>query len=244
MAEGAQPAGGVPTATHPTAGLRGFLRTVLAVIWKDLAAEFRSRELIGGMLVFALLAILIFNFALELDIGTRETVTAGVLWVTFTFSGTLGLNRSMAVEKDQGCLDGLLLAPVDRIALFFGKAMGNLLFMIMVAAIILPTYSVLYNLNLLRPGLLGVVMLGSLGYVVVGTLLSSMSVHARTRDVLLPIMLFPVIIPLILAAVRSTNGILQGLPLEDFRVWINLLLVYDVLFIGVAIMVFDYIVEE
>ena len=142
------------------------------------------------MLVFALLVILIFNFALELDVRTRGTITAGVLWVTFAFAGTLGLNRSMAVEKDRGCLDGLLLAPVDRSAIYFGKMLGNWLFMLMVATIILPIYSVLYNVNLFHPGLLAVILLGSFGYVVVGTLLASMAVQARTRDVLLPILLW------------------------------------------------------
>ena len=100
------------------------------------------------MLVFSLLVILIFNFALELDIATRQSVTAGVLWVTFAFAGTLGLNRSMAVEKDRGCLDGLLLAPVDRSAIYFGKVISNLVFMLIVEAIVLPVYSFLYNVNL------------------------------------------------------------------------------------------------
>ena len=109
-----------------------FLRALWAVVWKDLAAEMRSRELLSAMLVFALLVILIFNFALELERRTSANLTAGVLWVTFAFAGTLGLNRSMAVEKDRGCLDGLLLAPVDRSAIYFGKALGNLLFMLMV----------------------------------------------------------------------------------------------------------------
>jgi hypothetical protein len=103
---------------------------VAAVVWKDLAAELRSRELLSAMLVFALLVILIFNFALELEPGTRSAVTAGVLWVTFVFAGTLGLNRSLAVEKDRGCLDGLLLAPVDRSAIYFGKMLSNLVFML------------------------------------------------------------------------------------------------------------------
>ena len=107
-----------------------YLRAIAAIVRKDLAAELRSRELLGGMLVFSLLLILIFNFALELDARTRQTVTAGVLWSTFAFAGTLGLNRSMALEVDRGCLDGLLLAPVDRSALFFGKALGNLIFML------------------------------------------------------------------------------------------------------------------
>ncbi len=105
------------------------------MVWKDLAAELRSRELLSAMLVFALLVILIFNFALELDARTRYSVTAGVLWVTFAFAGTLGLNRSMAMEKDRGCLDGLLLAPVDRSAIYFGKVAGNLIFMLLVEAL-------------------------------------------------------------------------------------------------------------
>ncbi len=223
---------------------RGYLRAVGAILWKDIAAELRSRELVGSMLVFAFLVILIFNFALELDVRVRQTVTAGVLWVTFAFAGTLGLNRSMAIEKDRGCLDGLLLAPVDRSALYFGKVLSNLLFMIIVEAIILPLYSLLYNVNLFQPGLIVVILLGSIGYVVVGTLLSAMAVQARTRDILLPILLFPVVLPVLIAAVRATTGILQGLPPEDYQAWINLLIAYDIIFLGVAIVTFDYVVEE
>jgi heme exporter protein B len=224
--------------------MKGFLRAVLAVTWKDLAAELRSRELLSAMLVFALLVILIFNFALELDVKTRETVTAGVLWVTFAFAGTLGLNRSMAVEKDRGCLDGLLLAPVDRSAIYFGKVLSNLAFMFLVELVVLPVYSLLYSMNLFNPGLLGVILLGSIGYVAVGTLLASMAVQARTRDVLLPILLFPVAIPVLVSAVQASTGFLQALPLGEILPWINLLVVYDVIFVAVAFMVFDFVVEE
>lgn len=221
-----------------------YLRAISAVVWKDLTAELRSRELLSAMLVFALLVILIFNFALELDIRTRETVTSGVLWVTFAFAGTLGLNRSMAVEKDRGCMDGLLLAPVDRSALYFGKALGSLIFMLIVEAIVLPVYSGLYNINLFRPGLMAVILLGSVGYAAVGTLLSAMAVQTRTRDVLLPILLFPVVLPLLVAALKASNGFLQGLEMVEIWPWVNLLIVYDVVFISVAFMVFDYVVEE
>lgn len=224
--------------------VRGYLRAVGAVVWKDLAAELRSRELLSSMLVFALLVILVFNFAMELDIQARETVTSGVLWVTFAFAGTLGLNRSMSVERDRGCLDGLLLAPVDRSALYFGKAVGNLIFMLVVEAIVLPTYSLLYNVSLFRPGLVLVVLLGSIGYSAVGTLLSSMAVQARTRDVLLPILLFPVVLPVLVAAVKASNAFLQGLEMGDIWPWLNLLIVYDVIFVAVAFMVFDFVVEE
>lgn len=221
-----------------------FVRSMLAIIWKDLAAELRSRELVSAMLVFALLVIFIFNFALELDAQARATVTAGVLWVTFTFAGTIGLNRSMAVEKDRGCLDGLLLAPVDRSAIYFGKMLSNLAFMLLMAVIILPVYSLFYNINLFNPGLLLVILLGSLGYVTVGTLLASMAVQARTRDILLPILLFPVVLPLLVAAVKASTVVLAGQPLADALAYLNLLIVYDVIFIAVAFMIFDFVVEE
>lgn len=215
-----------------------------AVVWKDIAAELRSRELLSAMLVFALLVILIFNFALELDAKTRSTVTAGVLWVTFAFAGQLGLNRSMAMEKDRGCLDGLLLAPVDRSAIYFGKAISNLIFMLIVEIIVLPIYSILYNINLFNPGLILVIILGSVGYVAVGTLLSSMAVQTRTRDIMLPILLFPVIVPVMIASVKASAGFLQGIEIAEIMPWLNLLIVYDVIFTAVAFMVFDYIVEE
>jgi heme exporter protein B len=221
-----------------------FLKAVSAVVWKDLQAEFRSRELFSAMLVFSLLIILIFNFALELDIRTRESITSGVLWSTFAFAGTLGLNRSMAIEKDRGCLDGLLLAPVDRAAIFFGKAISNLTFMLVVEVIILPLYSILYNTNLIEPRLLLVILLGSIGYAGVGTLLSAMSVQTRTRDILLPILLFPVVVPLLIAAVQASSGILNGLEAIEIQPWFNILIAYDVILISTAYMLFDFIVEE
>ncbi len=204
----------------------------------------RSRELLSAMLVFALLVILIFNFALELDAQARANVTSGVLWVTFAFAGTLGLNRSMAMEKDRGCLDGLLLAPVDRSAIYFGKAIGNLVFMLMVETIVLPVYSLLYNVNLFQPGLILVILLGSIGYVAVGTLLSTMAVQTRTRDMLLPILLFPLVIPMLIAAVKASGGYLSGADFSEIEPWLNLLMVYDVIFTAIAFMVFEFVVEE
>ena len=223
---------------------RDTLRALIAVVSKDLTAELRSRELLSAMLVFALLVILIFNFALELEPITRANVTAGVLWVTFAFAGTLGLNRSMAMEKDRGCLDGLLLAPVDRSVIYFGKTIGNLVFMLSVEVIVLPLYSLLYNVNLFQAGLLLVILLGSIGYVAVGTLLATMVVQTRTRDILLPILLFPLVIPVLIAAVKGSSGFLEGLAMVEIMPWLNLLLVYDVIFVTVAYLVFDYVVEE
>ena len=221
-----------------------FFKAIGAVVWKDILAEYRSLELVSAMSVFSLLVIIIFNFALDLDIKMRQTVTAGVLWATFAFAGTLGLNRSMSVEKDRGCLDGLLLAPVDRSAIYFGKVISNLAFMLIVEIIVLPVYSVLYGMNLFIPGLLMVILLGSIGYVGVGTLLATMSVQTRTRDVLLSILLFPVILPVLLPAIIASNGFLTGLELADILFPLGILIAYDIIFIAVAFMVFDNVVEE
>jgi heme exporter protein B len=224
--------------------MTNFFQATFAVVRKDITAELRSREIIFAMMVFSMLVIVIFNFALELDPATRKEVTSGVLWATFAFAGTLGLNRSMAVEKDRGCLDGLLLAPVDRSAIYFGKVISNLAFMFIVEAFVLPLYSALYNVNLFNPGLLLVILLGSIGYTAVGTLLASMAVQARTRDVLLPILLFPIAIPVLLSAVKASTGFLNGVEMAEIWPSLNLLIVYDVIFTAVAFMVFDAVVEE
>ena len=226
------------------AGIRRYFRAISAIVWKDLAAELRSRELMSAMLVFALLVILIFNFALELSVRSVETVTSGVLWVTFVFAGTLGLGRSMAIEKDRGCLDGLLLVPVDRSALYFGKLLGNLIFMLVVEAIVLPLYSLLFSVNLFDPRLLLVILLGSVGYSAVGTLLASMAVQTRTRDMLLPILLFPIVLPVVVAAVKASNAIQQSLEMATIWPWLNLLIAFDVIFVAAAFMLFDFVVEE
>jgi heme exporter protein B len=142
-------------------------------------------------------------------------------------------------------MDGLLLAPVDRAAIFFGKAISNLAFMLIVEAIVLPLYAMLYNeVRIFQPSFLGVILLGSIGYIAVGTLLSAMSVQTRTRDVLLPILLFPVAVPVLLASVKASGGILSNATFAEILTPLNLLIVYDVIFIAVAFMVFDFVVEE
>lgn len=224
--------------------MKTYLNAVRALIWKDLTAEWRTRENLSAMLVFALLVILIFNFALELDIQAQESLSAGVLWATFIFAGTIGLNRSLAVEKDRGCLDGLLLAPVDRSVIYFGKAIVNLIFMLLVEIIVLPVYSFLYQVPVFQPGFLLVVLLGSIGYVAVGTLLATMVVQVRTRDILLPILLFPLTLPVIISAVKASQGFLLMIPMAEISPWLNLLIVYDLIFTAIAFMVFDFVVEE
>jgi heme exporter protein B len=222
----------------------GFLRKILAIVHKDIIAELRTKEMFSSMFVFALLVIVIFNFAFELRVANVKQVAPGVLWVTFTFAGMLGLNRSFILEKDKGCLEGLLLAPVDRSAIYFGKMLGNLIFMSVVEAIVLPIFWVLFNPPLFSPALILILVLGTLGFAGVGTLFSAIAVHTRAREVMLPILLFPIVVPLMIAAVKITGGLLDGQPLSEMRNWLNLLVGFDIIFLTVSYMTFDYVVEE
>ena len=221
-----------------------FLDSVLAIFWKDLLAERRTREILGTMLVFALTVILVFVFAFDLSVEMRLKGAAGVIWVTLCFTGTIGLNRSMALEKDREGFDGLLLAPIDRTAIFFGKALVNWVYLLITAAIIIPVYALFNNINLFSAGMLGIVLLGTLGYILTGTLLSTLTIQLRARDMLLPVLLFPVLIPLLLAVVRGSTILLFGGDPDDLGTWLLLLGGYDLLFAAVGFLLFDKIVEE
>lgn len=196
------------------------------------------------MLTFAVLVVVVFNFAFELRADDVRVVAPGMLWVTITFAGTLGLGRSLAMEQDRGCLDGLLLSPVDRSAIYFGKMAGNVLFMAAVEAVILPLFTILFNLPFAQPGIVAVVGLGTLGLAGVGTLLSAMAVNTRAREVMLPILLFPVALPAIIAAVQATAGILDGLAFDEWRQGLGVLAAFDAILIAISTMTFDFIVEE
>lgn len=222
----------------------GFWRAVTTMVWKDLVAELRNKEIVSAMLVFSLLVVLIFNFALELDRYARVNVAAGVLWVILVFSSTLALNRTFAAEKERNSMDGLLLAPVDRSVIYFGKLLITLIFVLLVQTVVIPVFSILFNVDLLKPMFLLVVLLGATGYVVVGTLLSAMAVHTRAREVMLPILLFPITVPIVLAAVRASEGILAGLDWRRVAGPINLIIAYDIIFLAISYMVFDYLVDE
>lgn len=221
-----------------------FLNKVLTIVWKDVLAELRTKEMFSSMLVFAVLLVVIFNFSFELRIENVAEVAPGVLWVTFAFAGTLELNRSLSLEMDEGCLDGLLLAPMERTAIYFGKMLGNLIFISAIEALMLPIFSALFDLNLIQPALLLTIFLGTLGFVVVGTLLSAMAVNTRAREVILPVLLFPIILPVVISAVKVTAGILDGQPLGDLLHWLRFLIGFDIIFLVVCYMTFDYVVES
>lgn len=220
-----------------------FLDKVWAIVRKDLALERQSRETLSSMFVFALIVILVFSFSFDMRIERASEVAPGVLWVAITFAGMLGLARSFVLERDQGCLDGLLLCPVNRSVLYVGKVIGNVLFISTTETIILPLCFALFNLRF-RPLLIPVVLLGTIGFSAVGTLVSAMTVHARSREVLLPVLLFPIVLPVIIAAVKVTGGILDALPWAEIKNWVQLLVGFDVIFGVISFVVFDYVVEE
>ena len=221
-----------------------FWRAVWAIFWKDVRAEFRTKDIFTGMFVFALLAVLIFNFAFELRVSNVRQVLPGVIWVAIVFAGMLGLNRSFILEMDRGNMEGLLLAPLDRSAIYFGKLLGNLVFMLAVEVVLLPILVVLFNVNVLRPAILLVVALGTLGFAIVGTVFAAIAVNTRAREILLPVLLLPVMVPVLVSAVRASANLLDGAPLAEQTSWLRLLAVFDIIFLAVAYMTFDYVLEE
>jgi heme exporter protein B len=221
-----------------------FFRQVLAIVAKDIAAELHTREMVSAMLVFAVLALLVFSFALDLGGAMARAAAPGVLWATVAFAGTLGLSRSLAREQQAGCMDGLLLAPTDRSAIFLGKALGNLAFIGIVEAALLPLFSVLFDTPLLRPGVLVVTALGTVGYAAVGTLLAAIAINTRAREVMLPILLLPLAIPVLIAAVQATSWLVEGGTFAEVGGWVRLLVAYDLIIVAVSVLTFGYVVEE
>ena len=222
--------------------MKRFSDKVFVILWKDILSELRARDIVISVLFFALLVIVIFNFAFEP--GRVGLVAPGVLWVAFTFAGVLGLNRSFALEKDKGCLEGLMLCPVDRDVIYLGKMLGSLTFMLVVEAIILPIFSIFFNLPIFMPKLILVAVLATVGFVSVGTLFSALAVNTKAREVMLPILFFPIVIPVIIAAVKASGLVLAGEPWGSLSPWLQVIVAFDVIFLVVSSLVFEFIIEE
>ena len=222
------------------------MHPLLTITWKDMLSEYRSRETITSMLIFCLIVVVIFNFMFEPGSTLVQEMIPGILWVAITFAGILGLNRSFIYEVDQGCMQGLLLCPVDHYILYLGKMLGNFLFMLIMEIVILPLMIVLFNLNItniLLPLML-VIFLGTLGFAAVGTLLSAISVNTRAREILLPILLFPIAIPILMAAVKATGSLINDATITNALSWIKILTGFDIIFLVISCLLFEYVVED
>ncbi|MBI2942395.1 MAG: heme exporter protein CcmB [Chloroflexi bacterium] len=220
------------------------MRQASVILWKDVVCELRTKEVLGGMLVFALLVLVTCNIAFDLRVDNIADVAPGVLWVAIIFAGTLGIGRSFVIERDRGSLAGLLLAPIDREAIYLAKLAGNCLFMFAMEAVTLAVFAAFFHLNVLQFWLIAVVFLGTLGFAAVGTVFAAMAVHTRAREVLLPVLLFPIAIPVVLGAVKATGSLLAATADQEYLLWTQLLVAFDAIFLVLSFLVFGSVIEE
>lgn len=225
-------------------GIGPYLRKTWAITHKDLRAEWRAKEIIATMMAFSVLAVVIFGLAFDLRVPRAEMVVPGVYWVILLFSGVMALNRSFGAEADRGSLAALLLAPVDRSAIYFGKLLAGLIFMLATQLLIMPVILIMFDVNLMQLWIFVAAFLGTLGYVAVGTLFAALTANTRARETMLPILLLPVMVPIFMAGVAVTGAVIDGKTFSDFRHWLGILVAYDLIFLTVAFLVFDLIWED
>lgn len=213
---------------------------------KDLAIEFRTRTAFFSAMVFALLGLTIFYFAWDPTAVAAIDLAPGVLWVIFTFSGLLGLQRSFGVEQADRAMDALLSAPVDREAIYLGKALANIIFVIGVQVVALPAVALFYNvpLNDVALPLAGLALLAAIGIVAIGTLFSAMAVNTRLAELLLPMLALPFFMPIVMAAAQTTARLLAGRPAAEAWPWLRILLAFDLVFVVACTLAFPFTVEE
>ena len=221
------------------------LKQTSLVFWKDLLLELRRRDSLLTMFFFGTLLLFVFHFSFDFPPDKVAEMAPALLWLAFLFTGTLGLTQLFQVERENHCLEALLLSPLDRGALFLAKSCFNLLLMLLVELVVMPLFWILFNLhgwNLL-PQLFLVTLLGTVGFCVLGTIMSAVTLRARARELLLPLVLFPLMIPVILATIRCMENIMSAGDLGAAESWLRLLLGFDVIFVTVGILIFDRVIE-
>lgn len=224
----------------------GTLAAAALIARKDLAIEFRTRSSFLSAIVFSLLAITIFYFAWDATAVSSVDLAPGVLWVIFTFSGILGLHRSFGVEEADRAIDALLVSPVEREAVFLGKALANLAFVLGVQALAIPAVALFYNLPIGRVlvPLIGIAVLAAIGLVSVGTLFSSMASNTRLAELLLPVLALPFFVPIVLPAAQSTARLLAGRPVVEAMSWLRILIAFDIVFVVACALAFPFTLED
>lgn len=224
----------------------GTISAALLVARKDLSIEFRTRTAFLSALVFALLSIVIFYFSWDPTAVGAIDLAPGVLWIIFTFSGLLGLQRSFNVEIAERAIDGLLASPISREAIYLGKASANLAFVAAVQVVAIPTLALFYDVPLtgILPALVGIALLAAIGLVAVGTLFASMTVNTRLAELLLPMLALPFFVPIVLPAAQATAKLLAGRPVADVASWLKLLASFDIVFVAACMVAFPHTLEE
>jgi heme exporter protein B len=216
-----------------------------SIIFKDIAVEWRNKEAISSMFMFGFLTMVIFNYAFDPTGMDRSLISPGILWVSFSFAGIIGLNRSLSMELDNECLQGLLLAPLSRGDLYLGKVASNFAFMLISEIVIFPAFVVLNNLGLsiALPQIFGVALLGTLGFVSVGTILSMISAHTRMKEVILAVLQIPLTVPVVLMSVTATRMILSG-DTAGISARLSILAAFSIVYLTASYLLFEYVVED
>ncbi|HSM58867.1 MAG TPA: heme exporter protein CcmB [Candidatus Sulfomarinibacteraceae bacterium] len=227
-------------------GMAPFLATIKAIVWKDLVMERHTRQTLSIMAVFSLAAVIVFNFALELELDAARNVSTGLLWIVILLSGTLGLNRSLGSELENNSIEAVLMAPVDRSAIYLGKVTSITLFVLALEAILVPVFIAFFDKPYWRPQVLLILILGTIGFVAAGVLVSSMSIQTRSRDVLLPVLLLPLSLPSVLAAATATSAYMlpELPPWSEVQTSVALVIAFDVLMLTAGFLTYHYVVEE
>lgn len=223
-----------------------FARRAWVVVWKDLLVERRSKETLNALFFFSLLLLFVFQFALGPDRERLAATLPGLLWLGFILAGLLGLGRTFVLERENDCWEGLLLAPGDKSAIYVGKLAGNLLLMLVVEAMLLALFVIFFNIEIAAalPGLALIILLGTLGLAAVGTLFAAMTAQVRARELLFPVLLLPVQVPVLLATVKATEAVLLGEPLGAVAHWLKLLAAADVIYVAAGVLTFDFLLES
>jgi heme exporter protein B len=223
-----------------------FLRQLMVITAKDLRAEMRTKEAINASIAFAIVILLILSFAFDPSEDTTREISGGLLWIVFTFAGTLVLNRSFARELPNDCLDGLLAAPVPGSVIFLGKALSNFVLILAVEAVALPVFGIFYNVRWTRQfwPLMLVQALGTWGLTAIGTVFSALTVNIRLREVMLPVLVYPLMIPMLLGAMLLTAQLVMGQPIAgDSLVWLRLLFGFDIIFTALALVLMEIVLR-
>lgn len=222
-----------------------FVRRTWAIVWKDVLVERRSKETVNAVVFFSVLLLFLFEFTLGADRDRLTAVLPGLLWLGVLLAALLGLGRSFVLERENDCWEALLLTPGDKGAVYVGKLIGNVLLMALVEIVVLGLFTLFLNVDLTRalPGLALVLALGTLGIAAVGTLFGAMTAHVRARELLFPVLLLPVLVPVLLAIVKSTEALLGGQGLGSVDHWVKLLIAADVIYVVAGLLTFDALLE-
>lgn len=220
------------------------LIAIKTMVWKDLLLELKSKDVIISIVSFALLALVIFNFAFGSSSQLASLIAPGAIWVSITFAGVIGLNRLFVIEHDQGSIVGLLLTPVSRDSIYFGKMLSMFVFLTISEIILLPIYAILFNTSITHPIFLLIVVLGTIGFASLGTLFSAMAVNTRSREIMLPVMFLPIVMPILIGSVVASANILDGGGWSDAARGIHIIIVFDVLSLVVSPLLFEHIIQE